>query len=191
MIEANYAYSPGYYADSLVKCDSDVLRGQTITITCKRENERFSISCDDYIFAHDTAHIECKPGYEYPKVTGIKTTIECLPNGKWSAPIFECVSMCGRVTKKAKALVIHGNQAEVSEFPWNVAIYLLNVLVCGGSIITERVFLSAGGCECLYAIISIIFSTLQPIALQERHRKDWNVIPLKIMRLSLENIFET
>jgi secreted trypsin-like serine protease len=140
----NYAYSPGYYSDSLVKCPSDVLVGQTITITCKRQG--IIVPCDEYIFAHDTADIQCKPGYEYPTVAGIRTRIECKQNGKWSAPIFECVPACGRVTKKAKALVIHGSETNLSEFPWNVAIYQSNVLVCGGSILSERVVLSAAHC---------------------------------------------
>ncbi|KAG5675846.1 hypothetical protein PVAND_005716 [Polypedilum vanderplanki] len=140
----NYAFSPGYYKDSLVQCPSDVLKGQTITFTCYREN--FLIPCDDYIFANDTAQINCKPGYEYPQVSGIQTKIECKRNGKWSAPIFECVPKCGRVTKKAKALVIHGSDTEILEFPWNIAIYHSNILICSGSILSERIVLSAAHC---------------------------------------------
>lgn len=140
---ANFAYSPGYYLDSLIKCPSDVLHGQTITFTCKRE--QFVVSCDDHLFAHDTVHIDCKSGYEYLHGSELKTKIECMPSGKWSSPIYECVPSCGKVTKKAAALIIHGKDTEVSEFPWNVAIYFTNVLICGGSIISERVVLSAGG----------------------------------------------
>lgn len=141
---ANYAFSPGYYSDSLVTCPNSALSSHdaSMKITCKRGG--VEISCYENLFQHDTAHIECKEGYIYPRYSRISSDIECLLSGRWSHPIYECVADCGRVTKKAAALVVHGENTEASEFPWNVAIYRANVLICGGTIISERVILSAG-----------------------------------------------
>ena len=55
---ANYAYSPGYYKDSLVTCSQDALIGETISLTCLRENTK--IACNDTLFAKDIVKINCK-----------------------------------------------------------------------------------------------------------------------------------
>lgn len=139
----NYAYSPGYYADSLVTCSNDALRNadeNSMKITCKREG--IEISCYENLHKHDIAQITCKDGYTYPK--HMSPEIECLPSGRWTHGIYDCVADCGRVTKKSKALIVHGNDTEASDFPWNVAIYRNNILICGGTIISDRVILSVG-----------------------------------------------
>ncbi|XP_070496737.1 clotting factor C-like isoform X2 [Chironomus tepperi] len=141
---ANYAYSPGYYKDSLVTCSRDALIGETILLTCMRENQK--IPCNDTLFAKDIVKINCKNGYEYPSHTMVTTEIECKGNGKWSGMIYECQPVCGKLTKKSKALIIHGEKTDVTEFPWNAAIYTNNILICGGNIISERVMLSAAHC---------------------------------------------
>lgn len=33
-------------------------------------------------------------------------------------------------------LIVHGSNAAVSEFPWNVAVYKNETLICGGNIVT-------------------------------------------------------
>jgi hypothetical protein len=140
----NYAFSPGYYADSIVSCSGDAIRSldASMTVTCHRNG--MAISCYENLLQHDIIRIECQEGYTYPKHARISSEIECLPSGRWSHPIYECVADCGRVTKKAAALVIHGYDTNASEFPWNVAIYRNDILICGGTIISERVILSAG-----------------------------------------------
>jgi hypothetical protein len=139
---ANYAYSPGYYSHSLIKCSNEYLNGKTINIICMRE--RIEVPCDQDLFQNDVAHIKCKVGYVYPRNGIIKSEIECLPNGKWSGAVFECNPDCGRTTKKSKPLIVNGIDANASDFPWNAAIYLQTTLICGGSVITERIVLSAG-----------------------------------------------
>jgi hypothetical protein len=37
-----------------------------------------------------------------------------------------------------QALIVDGVDAEVSDFPWNVAVYKNEVLICGGSIISGK-----------------------------------------------------
>lgn len=110
-------------------------------ITCKRDG--IQISCNENLFQHDVAIIQCKQGYSNLD-SNFQSEIECMPSGRWSHPIFECVPSCGRVIKKATALIIRGAETNAAEFPWNVAIYRDNLLICGGTIISERVILSAG-----------------------------------------------
>ena len=140
---ANYAFTPGYYQDSLAACPNEALKeDETLTIKCKRNGA--NISCIENLSQKDIAVIQCKQGYNYPNMNNQPQTIECLAGGKWSQPIFACVPNCGRVTKKAAALIVRGSDTDVLEFPWNVAVYRGDLLICGGSIISERVILSAG-----------------------------------------------
>jgi hypothetical protein len=118
-----------------------VKSGKTMTITCKRDE--IQISCNENLYQHDIAIVQCNQGYTHLD-PNIQTEIECMPSGRWSRPIFECVPSCGRVTKKAQALIVNGAETDVAEFPWNVAVYRENYLICGGTIISERVILSAG-----------------------------------------------
>lgn len=58
-----------------------------------------------------------------------------------------CKPRCGRVTQSATAYVVGGKKAKnVAEIPWAAAIYKRDMLICSGTIISEKLITSAAHC---------------------------------------------
>ncbi|CAI6345677.1 unnamed protein product [Macrosiphum euphorbiae] len=78
--------------------------------------------------------------------------IHCQSNGLWNNKLYRCVPYCGRVYIKSQVLINNGEKATVGTAPWNVGIYRLNKknfnydLICGGSIISPNLVVSAAHC---------------------------------------------
>ncbi|KAJ8703715.1 hypothetical protein PYW07_013009 [Mythimna separata] len=78
--------------------------------------------------------------------------MRCKSNGQWNR-IVTCHPVCGRLTPAGETLIINGKTAKRGEVPWHVAIYRkphrsnnLHELICGGSIVSNNVVISAGHC---------------------------------------------
>lgn len=80
-------------------------------------------------------------------------------DGSWDGPVFRCEPVCGTPTPDAEAYIIGGRNVSIAEVPWHMAIYknlhddTLDDLrspdwqyVCGGSILTERLVVTAAHC---------------------------------------------
>ncbi|KAJ8705493.1 hypothetical protein PYW08_012539 [Mythimna loreyi] len=89
---------------------------------------------------------ECNSPNYYPPVPLF--LMECI-DGRWTNPAI-CIPECGRVTPDGEPLIIDGRQAMRGELPWHVGIYRKTVeiylQICGGSIITNDVVISAAHC---------------------------------------------
>ena len=77
--------------------------------------------------------------------------LTCLDDGNWNAEPITCSPVCGRLTAKAQALIIGGDSSTgISDVPWQTAIYKeskkATKLICGGSILTKKVIISAAHC---------------------------------------------
>lgn len=73
--------------------------------------------------------------------------LTCLSTGDWDKVAIRCTPRCGRVTQSATAYVVGGKKAKnIAEVPWAAAIYKRDVLICGGTIISEKLILSAAHC---------------------------------------------
>ena len=70
----------------------------------------------------------------------------CLKNGQWDHQVLQCQANCGRVATHSTPMTIGGKTSNVTSIPWHVGIYLNEVLICGGTIISERVVISAAHC---------------------------------------------
>lgn len=83
---------------------------------------------------------------------GIPNVLTCRSDGKWNYSTFKCEPICGVQTPKAQQFIVQGHEANITEAPWNVAIYKTSgfgkELICGGTIITERIVISASHCFC-------------------------------------------
>lgn len=73
--------------------------------------------------------------------------LTCQNSGSWDKLALRCVPRCGRVTQLSTAYVVNGKKAKnIGEVPWTAAIYKRSVLICSGSIISERLIVSAAHC---------------------------------------------
>ncbi|XP_063701143.1 uncharacterized protein LOC134831355 [Culicoides brevitarsis] len=110
------------------------------------DNER----CFDRQIVGTKVYISCqKPDYERPK--SIKHhEIECLEDGNWSAPIYDCIKIQINV-KDVLPLNTGGIETEINKVPYHAAIYGRKkngnpFLKCGSTIISQRVVVTAAHC---------------------------------------------
>ena len=72
--------------------------------------------------------------------------LTCEESGKWSHAAFKCEAVCGKVARHSVPLQIGGKITNSTEVPWHVGIYKESEQICGGTIIGERLVISAAHC---------------------------------------------
>ena len=134
----------------------------SISTFCHRDDEE--ISCFDHLLPGTIATILCHFGYVKP-TSGIHRELTCLPSGEWSHQVHQCLPNCGVVSRYSTKLLIGGSfwifffefsfkfsfkssakPTNVTEVPWHVGIYQNKEQICGGTIISERIVISAAHC---------------------------------------------
>ncbi|XP_063910051.1 uncharacterized protein LOC135127542 isoform X1 [Zophobas morio] len=113
-----------------------------MTVTCSIN--RISLdSCANA--AHGTvAEFQCASYYE---VVGEKDPFRLCSNGSWVGGLPTCVPVCGKPYID-RTLIVAGSQTKVGDYPWQAALYRVidKELICGGSLLNERVILTAAHC---------------------------------------------
>lgn len=106
------------------------------------------VPCNQQHIIATIAYIECGPYYDMPSDTShLSKKLTCQSSGSWDKLALRCIPRCGRITQVATAYVVHGKKAKnIAEVPWSVAIYKRDILICGGSIISEKLVVSAAHC---------------------------------------------
>lgn len=130
--------------DCQPRCSSRYISGITIVAsTCLLNN--VEVHCSDPAKPGTQAHVYCRERYERP--WGSKQITICGDDGVWKPIPETCTPICGEETAAGTPYVVGGFQASINEVPWHVAIYKFNgrefTLQCGGSIINERLIVSA------------------------------------------------
>lgn len=123
--------------------------GTTIISECfSQRDDNPNFSCNRSHTVGTVARITCKGQYSLPKDAKYDQQIlTCLSSGSWDQVTVRCVPLCGRVTQVSTPYVVGGRRAKnVAEVPWSAAIYKRNNLICGGTIISERLVISAAHC---------------------------------------------
>lgn len=91
------------------------------------------------------AFIQCKPLYENP-------SLESKPNrfcddGSWDFALPQCDPICGLKSTDATPLIINGKATKKGEYPWMIGLYNeAKSHICGGSMITPEITLTAAHC---------------------------------------------
>ena len=114
--------------------------GHTIETTCSMNDE--DVPCPDKVMPGVVAKTKCKLGY---KAADSKSTVKskCMDDGTWERAAVVCLPKCGIFKKQ---FVVAGANKTNSVMPWHVLIYRQGLYVCGGTIITDRLVLSAKSC---------------------------------------------
>jgi secreted trypsin-like serine protease len=95
------------------------------------------------------AKFKCAPFYEEKSLN--LGPLLCV-DGTWSRPAPKCVPVCGQKFNSSAALIVNGSTALKGEFPWQAAIYErgespgTSKLYCSGTLISERIILTAAYC---------------------------------------------
>ncbi|CAO1373113.1 unnamed protein product [Diamesa serratosioi] len=142
---------------------NDLLSHSTVAI-CKINSVKYR--CPRSVEPGTKVSIECKPRYKLELI--VQTDFECKKSGEWDGPTHnKCEADCGQVVKNSLALTYHGIDAKPHEIPWNVGIYRDDDQVCGGTIISELIVLSAAHCfkaELVKGISEVIKSKFKVVA---------------------------
>ncbi|KAK5649615.1 hypothetical protein RI129_000644 [Pyrocoelia pectoralis] len=114
---------------------------ETTKVSCKHFGEILD-NCDNPVEG-TVAKVECMPFYEFPEFFKNPDTV--CRGGHWD--FVQCLPVCGEKRPKGVTDIVGGRIALKSDYPWHVAIYnATNDNICGGTIISHRIVLSAAHC---------------------------------------------
>lgn len=148
---------------------SEITTYSSLVTKCELEGER--ILCDQKHKIGTKAYVHCKEGYDTQYIQTVQSTLyTCASNGKWNQPAYQCSAICGFQTARGEQLIVRGTKTEATEVcsilawfskfyllkvPWNVAVYRnkpypssKKEFICGGTIISEKIVISAAHCYC-------------------------------------------
>ncbi|KAI5631991.1 trypsin domain-containing protein [Phthorimaea operculella] len=126
----------------------------SVTYRCQATNDEFEDSyyreCNSHEPTGTIVRPQCnEPNYHF---TGVLTHMRCTSGGRWNY-IAICQPECGTITPDGKILIVDGREAKQGEFPWHAGIYrksvtndTLNKLICGESLVSSSVIISAAHC---------------------------------------------
>ena len=120
-------------------CSPSKIQGQTLVAICEREGKK--VSCSDNIWPGTTAKVVCKTGYlqknEEPAL------VTCLDNGQWDKEVYRCATVCGNPRAKSNSIYSTSKDTAIEDVPWTVLVYKNNRHSASGTILSEKLILSA------------------------------------------------
>ncbi|XP_016659042.1 uncharacterized protein LOC100166859 isoform X3 [Acyrthosiphon pisum] len=127
------------------------LESDSLDIKCSH-NGKYA-NCSNLSIPDTIARLSCKSTHSAPNGKDESPLqLICQSNGMWNKPLYTCNPNCGRVYIEIKLLINNGTKALVGTAPWNVGIYRFDKkksnhdLICGGSIISPNLVVSAAHC---------------------------------------------
>ncbi|XP_062698696.1 modular serine protease [Aedes albopictus] len=173
-------------------CSEVPINGITVQPFC--EYQRKQITCKRPLPPTTRVRIDCKVGYQKP-LGPINETLTCV-DGTWDSSVFRCEPSCGTPTPDAEAYIIGGRNATITEVPWHTGIFrnleedTIEDLrsndwhyICGGTILTERLVVSAA--HCFWDVTS--FHDLRSFVVTAgKYRRELNAVeslPAQILRV--------
>lgn len=130
-------------------CQLSEISHYSTKLACKFKGTSFE--CTPNLRPNTTVDIDCANEYN-KKLSSNITQVMCLKDGSWNMEPMKCTARCGYVHKHATPFILGGQDAKVTDVPWNVGVYAKSKSqahfehICQGSIISERIVISASHC---------------------------------------------
>ncbi|KAL3269385.1 hypothetical protein HHI36_008455 [Cryptolaemus montrouzieri] len=116
---------------------------EDMEVTCRYNMAE--INCNSAV-DHTQAEFKCKAYHELSTISSVRYCFK----GTWNEEKPTCKPVCGEKRVNPKELIIGGNVVERGNYPWTIAIYKMKSdgynLVCGGTLISQRVIVTAAHC---------------------------------------------
>lgn len=129
---------------SKIQCPSNEIVGHTMDTQCTLHGA--PISCEESLVPQTEVNTKCKLGFQSIQNRPYSRS-NCLEDGTWDKAAVQCHPGCGlSISRKASPLLVGGVSTNNSMVPWHVAVYEMDEFICGGSIITSKLVISAAHC---------------------------------------------
>lgn len=133
------------------RCSSKKIMGWTLVANCKIDENttQRDTSCNAPAVPGTIATVNCQQGYQ--RFGSYSHTAVCGSDGRWNPLPEKCTPICGEISH-GDALIVGGNRSAISKVPWHAGIYRKYrenygfEQICGGSIISSKVIVSAMHC---------------------------------------------
>lgn len=107
------------------------------------------MNCKEIFVPETVARIKCAAGHT-PFQSVSHTELRCQTNGEWDFTPLGCVPKCGSLLPETQTLLYNAEDVHIAKVPWHVVIYEYRSerfkYICGGSIISRRLVISAAHC---------------------------------------------
>lgn len=137
-----------YFILNLELCDGSQIIDYTTDTKCMFQGK--SVPCDRSQAPGTKVEIRCNVGYKRKENTTGSTSLICSDKGLWNKEPIKCTPVCGRLSSRSTAFVLGGKDTKISDFPWVAGIYQLIdgkfEQICGGTILTKKIVISAFHC---------------------------------------------
>ncbi|GLV41984.1 modular serine protease [Carabus blaptoides fortunei] len=137
------------FSECLQTCSPRI--SESVDTDC--EHEGIKVDCSKPMLEGTTVRMNCK--HFYSQVDSSANRVSVCRDGSWDYSFIKCTPECGNSVPQATTFILGGEIIKKITYPWHVGIYKLNATnqydqVCGGSIISRKMILSAAHCFTAY-----------------------------------------
>ncbi|XP_055850558.1 uncharacterized protein LOC129915119 [Episyrphus balteatus] len=124
------------------------IQGKTFQAFCKLNDESWSCESEHKIKNGTVAQLSCRQRYRKDPSSG--DNLLCQDDGSWNGVKIRCEQDCGEQAIKTKDFSVHGEDTNITFVPWHAGLYKNNKnrfdYICGATILTAKVLISAAHC---------------------------------------------
>jgi len=165
-----------------------------LAATCSYNGE--DVSCDHGVPANGTVRFQCKPHYKPYLKTNNTWLLTCEKNGTWSDQYPTCIPDCGHpnIINEAKPVITGGQTTKYGRYPWHIALFKYFehngtfVNICGGTLISRRIVLTAAHCVVKRETLEIIKYDFLKVS-AGKFTRPWDILDEFSQRNNVKKVF--
>lgn len=174
-------------------CSHSELVHDSIAVSCEYKSS--ATNCFRPLLPSSIAIISCNIGYKKPD-RHVASVITCGTDGEWSNDAFHCEPHCGAVFSGGTPLIFGGSATNSTLVPWHVSIFsdTMDAIshtfshICGGTIISRKIIISAAHCFWSIKLDRILNETHFQVGIGKYYRDYMAIESLPVQFLNVSKI---